>query len=393
MARRTHALLLLICAIVTLQVACRADDQQEEPDRSLVRKEAVVPAGQVIDRDYFAYGQRVDIAGTVNGDVYAAGGDVIVNGTINGDLLAVGGTITVTGTIAHDARVAGGTVTVSGDIGSNLTVAGWTVLLTPQAVIRGRVVAAGNQLELASPVARDAKVAARDLDVASRIRGNVTAAGEVIRLTSRARVDGNLIYWSRTEASIDNQASVSGKLSRREIPWKLFPSPDDFIVAFAGLQVAVTLVNFVSTLCLGLLAIRYYPTTVQQALNHLTQRPMKSLGVGFLALVLLLILTVILAVTIVGFPLAVILLAWYLFMLYVCRIIIMTWIGLVLFEKFGKGDYPRSAFFVGLTLYSLLTFVPIVGELIALVVILFGLGTLFMAKRDVYRAANARALM
>jgi hypothetical protein len=44
-----------------------------------------LPAGQVIDHDYFAAGPLVQISGTINGDLYAAGGQVLIDGRVDGD--------------------------------------------------------------------------------------------------------------------------------------------------------------------------------------------------------------------------------------------------------------------------------------------------------------------
>ena len=37
-------------------------------------RQVTVPASQVVDGDYFALGQMVEISGTINGDLYASGG-------------------------------------------------------------------------------------------------------------------------------------------------------------------------------------------------------------------------------------------------------------------------------------------------------------------------------
>ena len=359
---------------------------------SLIRERVVVPAGKVIDRDYVVYGRSVQISGTVNGDVYAAGGQVVIDGTINGDLLAAGGTVTISGTVAQDARLAGRKIAVSGAIGRNITAAGANVQLTPSATVRSGIIAGGGNVDIAARVAGDAKIGARSILVSSLVEGNLTAAAETIRLTSQATVSGNLVYWSRNSPSIDDHATISGKLIRRELPQTVL-SPEDLFLAMVGLKLGVVIASFVSTLVLGLLLIRYYPVSTQQALLHLRQRPFVSLGVGILTLILTPFLAMLLVVTVVGIPLAAIIFTWYLIVVYVCRIVVILWAGLLLFRSFGKGEPARSAFVVGLLLYSLLTLVPILGALLSLLVILFGLGTVVMAKRDIYRATRYQDLV
>ncbi|MGH7231562.1 MAG: hypothetical protein ACREJU_09425 [Nitrospiraceae bacterium] len=383
----------LIALVAGLPLASQGVDQNGNPDNSLLREHMVVPAGKVIDRDYIAYGHTVEISGTVNGDVYAVGGQVLIDGTINGDLLAAGGTVIISGTIAHDARLAGGRVIVSGAIGRNVTVAGANIEFTPLATIRGGIIAGGDAVGIAAPVTQNVKIGARNITVSDRIGGNLTAATETLRLTSGSAVTGNVTYWSRNPASVDDQAVVAGRIIRRDFPQSVLPSPEDLVLAIAGLKLGAVTVNFVSTLVVGLIAIRYYPASTQQALIHLTRRPFICLGVGLLALVLVPLVAIGLAVTIVGIPLAFILLAWYLVAVYVCRIVIILWAGLILFRRWGDPERARSAFVAGLLLYSFLTFVPILGALVALLVILFGLGTVLLAKRDLYRATAYQELV
>ncbi len=258
--------ILVASLLITMPADTGADDQDQRTEIGPLRRHVIVPAGQVINRDYFAFGEIVEISGTVNGDVYAAGAHVVVDGTVNGDLLAAGGTVTISGTVAHDARVAGGQVTISGQIGGNMTVGSGHVELTPSAVIRGSAVAGGGHVELAAPVERDVKIGAGTVIVSNRIGGNMTAAAGTIRLTSKAVVAGNLIYWTHNLVSIDDQASVRGKTIRREIPEDVMGSIQNLLAIFAGLKLAVTAASFVSTLILGLLLFRFYPISTQQAL-------------------------------------------------------------------------------------------------------------------------------
>lgn len=185
-----HGLILWVIPFLT---AVPVGPVAAQPDNSLEPGEhevTILPAGRVINKDYFAYGERVEISGTVNGDVYAAGGQVLVDGVVNGDLLAAGGTVIISGKISQDARIAGGQVTINGEIARNLTVAGGNINLTNTAVVHGGVVAAGGTVVLAVPVGRDARVAAGNLTVSDTINGDLHAAAGKIRLTSKAAVGG-----------------------------------------------------------------------------------------------------------------------------------------------------------------------------------------------------------
>jgi cytoskeletal protein CcmA (bactofilin family) len=345
-----------------------------------------LPAGAVVNKDYFAYGERIEISGTVNGDVYVAGGQVLIDGKINGDLLAAGGMISVSGAVSQDARIAGGKVTVNGDIGRNLTVAGGNVELTHSAKVRGGLVLAGGAVGLAAPVGKDAKIAAGNVTVSGAVNGNLHAAAGELRLTSNAEVSGNLTYWSGKPASIDPGAKVGKDVTRKTVPE--FPSPNagKLLGVLAGFLLFVKLVSFVSTLILGLLWIYLFPRYMQSAVSTLRKKPWASLGIGFAVFVITPVTAGLLAVTLVGIPLALIVTAVYFIAIYLVRVLAILWVGSGLFKWMGRPIHEAWALTIGLVIYSVLTLIPFIGGLVTMLVVLLGLGAALLGLREDYRA-------
>ena len=111
-------------SIVAIVLFFSTATAQERASQSGSRRGVTVPASEVVNGDYFAFGGTVEIAGTINGDLYASGGQVVIDGTVNGDVLVAGGRVSLSGTVSQDVRAAGGQVTISGNVGRNLTVAG-----------------------------------------------------------------------------------------------------------------------------------------------------------------------------------------------------------------------------------------------------------------------------
>lgn len=364
---------------------------QDEHSNAAEREVVILPADVVINRDYFAYGERVEISGTVNGDVYAAGGQILVDGTINGDLLAAGGAITISGTVSQDARIAGGQIAINGPIGRSLTVAGGNVDLNDSAAVGRSVVAAGGRVRVSAPVAADAKIAAGSVTVSNAVKGDLHAATGDLRLTSRAAIAGNLTYWSQTEASIDPGATVAGVVTRKTLPEHVGPKPGTLFAAVAGLLVLAKLVSVASTLVLGLLFLYVLPRYTGSAVAVLRQRPWASLGIGFIAFVVTPAAAGILLITVLGAPLGLLVAALYLVALYVVRVFAIVWVGTAVFAWMGKQVRPVWALVIGLVLYAIATLIPFIGWFVAFLVILFGLGASLLADRALYLTAKERA--
>ncbi|NIO08898.1 MAG: hypothetical protein GTO40_13140, partial [Deltaproteobacteria bacterium] len=217
---------------------------QEEVVQTWYGQPVSVPASQIINGDYFAYGPLVEVSGTVNGDVYAVGGQILIDGQVNGDVLIAGGQVTISGSVSQDARVAGGQVSFSGTIGRNLTVAAGNVELAPSAVVRGGLVGAGGSIHVAAPLGRGIKVAAGSLILSNRVPGNVYAAVQSLRLTSRADVQGDINYYSHREASVDSGAKLKGKLTRSIPPDLPRLGREKVLAAMAGWGLFMIAVSF-----------------------------------------------------------------------------------------------------------------------------------------------------
>lgn len=382
-------LVAVILLLSPLLVYANDHDHEEASDWKI----SSLPAGEVINRDYFAYGESVEISGTVNGDVYAVGGQVLVDGTINGDLLAAAGKIIISGDISQDARIAAGRVTIDGNIERNLTLAGCQIELTKTGRIQGGMVAAGCDIHVAGDVGRDVKLGAGSVTVSNNIGGNASVAARSIRLTSNADVGGDFTYRSNHSPSIDEQAKIAGSIFKRDFPKADLPSKEEMFAVWAGMKLFVTLASFTSTLALGLLLIHFYPKFSQRAVSQIKDRPLASIGMGFIVLIVTPALIGLLGITLLGIPLAAFLTFVFLIYLYLGRIFVIAWAGQAIFEKLGKGDYEKWAFTSGLVLYSLLALIPFVGGVITFLVIVCGLGTILLAKKEVYVEARNHGLI
>jgi cytoskeletal protein CcmA (bactofilin family) len=352
------------------------------------RRSPSVPASETVEGDHFALGPLVTISGTVNGDVYGFGGQVVVDGKVNGDLLVAGGRVSISGSVSEDVRVAGGQLSISGDVGKNLTVMGGNVELARSASVGGNIVAAAGNVHLAAPVKGAAKIAAGALILSNKIGARIDAAVGKLRITSNAEIGGDVNYYSDREAEVDAGARLQGKLLRNEPPPLPRPSAAKIFIFFTGLGIFILLTGFTSTLIVGLLSQRYLPKYHQAAADTLKTRPWTALGLGFVAAIVIPVVCAVLFSMVLTIPLAVILTAAFAIVIFWGRIFVISRMGEAII-----GPKRGWAFLVGLVLYYFIAFIPIVGWLFVLLVVLAGLGAELMARKNFYLEARARELL
>ena len=382
--KKITILLLTFLLLLPLVVASTALADNNRNKTEVV----VLGADEVVDDDYLAAGERVEIFGTINGDLYAAGGVVIISGVINGDILAAGGVVTIAGEVAQDVRILGGTVDITGDVGGSVSFGAGEVNISESAIIGGSVVGGAGNVVVSGPVAKGMKVGAGSLTLSNSVGGSVETGVDDLRLTPQAQVDGDLIYWSTLNASIDETASISGTVTKKMPvqPSSTRQQEAEINSAMYGFRIY----GFLTALLFGFLFVHFFPKYATDTAAVIAKRPWKSMGYGFLTLVFIPIILVMILVTIVGIPIAMFGTFIYIMYIYLAKFFAMVWVGSYTLDKVKKTNTPKRAFIVGLLVYSILKLIPVVGFFTTTVFLFAGLGASVVSSRKCYGKINIK---
>ncbi len=358
-------------------------------------KTVVLGKDEIVNKDYFAAGDSVTLSGTVNGDAYLAGGNVIVEGTINGDLLVAGGMVEIRGKVSDDVRVAGGQIVISAKIGKNLTVAGGTVNLTDSAKINGSLAAGTGKISVFSPVGKDLNIGGGQVILGNTIGGDVRAGVGQLTLTPNAKVSGDLTYWSDAQAQIQSGAQVLGQTTHNLPPAKTSKEvrPARILGIFTGASLALKVASFLWALVIGLLLLKFFPVYTHRTVGVMIKKPWACLGLGLSVLILTPIIFLILLITVLGIPIALILLVTFLIIVYLVKIFVSILVGQKILRNFGAKAGSNWALLLGLVIYGIVTLIPIIGPVVSLLVVIFGLGAVFLEERDFYRQLRSKNLV
>lgn len=294
---------------------------------------------------------------TVSEDLQAVGGTVVVRGTVEGDLQAFAGTVVLeeSGTVTGDVQGAAGSVTIAGEVGEDLEIAGGSLDITETATIGG-----------------DVDTGAGSFTLAGQVDGTVRVGAGSILLGSTASVGGDFLYDGDFEqapgATVDGEVRQDASISGAEF---------DGLPAVAGwLFTAYTLAL---TLVFGAILLLLMPGVARAVARDTRERPARTAGAGLLALIAGPALFVVLLLTIVGIPLA---------LLWILVYVLLLFVGFVLGEYavgawlLSLADYENRwlALLVGVLVVFALGLVPFVGGIVEFVVLLLGLGALATAS-------------
>ena len=153
------------------------------------------------------------------------------------------------------------------------------------------------------------------------------------------------------------------------------------------------LLGFAALLLLGAAAIApsawWWSTRVADTLRR---RFAGSLLAGLVSVLVVPLLSALLAATVIGIPLAIVVFACYVGVLLLSGVFVSLRIGAWVMQRGGRPGASRYArLAVGALLLSLLAALPWIGWLAWLLVPLLGMGALLLERRDAWRGDSAPA--
>ena len=189
-------------------------------------------------------------------------------------------------------------------------------------------------------------------------------------------------------------ASVSGAVTKNTLEKyglddkDIAAAKEEFAAAQKGFGTVGRFISFFSTLLVGLLLINFFPKYSSSTVDTLKQQSLKSLGIGFVTLILVPMLILTLLITVIGVPLAFMLLSIYSIYIYLSKIFVVLFAGGFLLKKVGNKISTRWAFVLGLVVYSVLVSIPTLGGFVKFAVLLFGLGAMVLTCKEIYTSAK-----
>lgn len=355
--------------------------QQSEPLPIMV--EEASPAAQNQGGEdtgpHFFGGENVTVDQDLQGDVYVGGGQVKITGNITGDVLVAGGQVTVSGDVSEDIRVAGGEVTIEGTVGKNVTAAAGRVYFSPDSVVNGSVVIGAGQADFAGTVSGKTMVGVGELVANGVFNQSIHGWVGNGQVGSQAQVVGDVSLMSEEEVNIHQEASIAGRRDIRVVEVKKEAEE----AAKQSSKVGWFVFSLLSGLLAGAAFIYLFPDTTKTLSSYILEAPAATAGWGLVKLFLTPWVLVLLFLTVIGVPLAIIFLAKYLLLFMVSGWIVGYAVGQKVAEQ-SKAELLRSPFMqyaVGLLIVLVANRLPVIGGWVTFIVLLFGFGSVLQLEK------------
>jgi hypothetical protein len=295
----------------------------------------------------FLSGDQPVVDTPIPDDVVATGGTVTVRAPVD-SLTVAGGMVTVDAPVAGDVVAASGTLIVNGDVGGKVLAAGGEIELNgnaTNALVTGGAVRIGED----AVIERDAVISAGEVVNEGSVLGNLMVSGETFRNNGTA---GNVTFEEQQG-----------------------PGP-----ALPGLFAVLTAIG---ALILGLLIIKFFPGPFAAVVREVEKSPVVLTVLGFLAIIVTAILLLIVAITVVGLPIALVGGLLFIVALLISSLFVAYALGDVIASRTGWRPGPVGIFILGFVILQILIFIPLLGALVQVGAISLGYGGILYALRGV----------
>lgn len=356
----TAILLILLIAAPSSAVQIKSGDMVSVP-------------GGAAKGPLFVSGNSLIVNADVDGDVFAAGQTVVINGNVDGDVIAAANSVRVNGNVRGDIRVAASSIEVGGQINGSITGAGSNISLKEGAIVKKDVLLFGDSIELFSPIEGQAMGSAKQMHINAPIKGDVQIWDVQNLLIGPSTVlEGQLSYRSDKPAQIAPEAEI-GKVIHLAPRSKLENINGGFswFTAILWLSAGVLLWG---------VAYLLFPAWLPRMGSLAANEPGAALGWGFLMLLLTPFAIFILMITVVGIPVALLLLLFYIIVLSASKLIVGDFLARCL-SHYLKWDGKMPfiiPFLIAFVTLILVSKVKILGFIVSLGTASFALGMIVL---------------
>ncbi len=303
----------------------------------------------------------ISIDTAVADDIIAAGNMISINAPVDSAIVA-GGTVNINAPVKGDVIAAGGQVYLNADVGGKVVAAGGSVNLGGN--ISTNLVAVGSQVNIlpGKTVQRDALIGGGQVVNAGRVNGTLTVSANQFNNTGSA---GNVKFYKAEDRS---------------------PKREDYDMGFN----IFSLLALLGYLILGLILVKYLPGIFQAVDEEMSRSTLLKTFLGFVMIIASIIAVLLVAVTVVGLPIALISALLFFAALMLSGTFVSFSLGKWICEraKIKQGDLVY--FVIGFVILNVLSLLPFVGGLVSLISMSLGFAALLYAARRLATVGQAK---
>jgi cytoskeletal protein CcmA (bactofilin family) len=365
-------------------------------------EDVFVSQDESLTEDLALFAATISVDGYVDADVIAFSRSIFITGVINQDFQGGAETVDLTGQVGDDFRVGARYVDVRGPVGDDaiafcqrftLSNSGrvggearvWCAETYFHGDVDGNLRATCERAEFYGHIGGDMAIEATSIKIASAVDGDADLKAETVVLLPGCTINGDLVYSSPNEIEIQEGAQVLGQIERRpvKVTAEERKPPKEFLEGLGAIWVFLKVAFFVGQIIVGLILLGLFRKRSVLMASSFSGHIWKSLGIGIVFVCCALFASLILPFTVIGLPLAIVLICFSLIIWYLSSVVVGLALGGHMVGAFKELSTGRlvGGLILGLFILRALSFIPVLGFITQLFVVLAGMGAILISMR------------
>ncbi|MEN8237704.1 MAG: hypothetical protein ABFR53_00745 [Actinomycetota bacterium] len=260
----------------------------------------IITDEEVVNEDVYVTSVRSTIEGVIDGDLTIFTGDLTISGTVTGSVTVFSsGSVVVspTGSIGGSLNGAAIRATIDGTVADDVFITAPSVVVSSTGTVGRDAMLFGGTARIEGSVDRDVRGRTLRLVVDGDVGGDIDVATQKLEFGPASAVGGDVLYRSPADVRGAGEATIGGTLTR-------LPTQSNFV--YGVLLSLANVVGFFGFVVAGIVVLWLVKGTSARATGNVLVHPIKTLAVGIGTVIAFPVVIVVLAMTLVGIPLAVI---------------------------------------------------------------------------------------
>ena len=338
----------------------------------------------IISDDLWLAARSIEIKGQAKNDLFLLAGaeswnekegTIRLAGRFENDIWAIGTKVELNGFVRDHVRLLAKNITIAGTVSNDSIFIGNSVQVTGSAQFDRETLIFGEHVVLEGNIGGNVMVLCKSATLSGHFGGNVRVMATDIVVLPQARIGGDLIYRSPAEVVLDKGVVLGGKLEReqealkQEQGRKLFSWPSLMMQAWL----------FFGAMCVGAFVLFLFPAFVDESAAQIRNSFWKSMLVGFVMVGLVPMACFFLAVSLIALPLAMLMAASLMILMYTSKILVGLMIGMLIVRRRPAGLKAFPVMGLGLALLYAAAGAGLSGAIVSFFIICLGLGGMTLA--------------
>lgn len=339
-------------------------------------------AEENFEGNLFQAASDLTIEGRVAGDIFAAGNKVTINGEISGSVFAAAQEIIIgdRAKISGNLYLAASTISFAGQAENNLYAFGSIINSSDKSNVAQDFYAFGGNLNISGEIKRDLRGSTGTAVLKTTVGRDVQFYDiNKLNLEKGTAIGGNLTYRSENNAQIADGVTIGQKTEKLKPVTTKKEKGNAILDWFA--KAVYGLFAFLIT---ALLIVFVFPNKTKMISESIAQKFGINLLAGLIILIVAPIISLMLFFTLIGIPVAFILLIVYGVILYIGKLFVGVIAGRYLIDKFFPKWNKKTRLIIGTLkgagVIYVLTLIPILGGIIGFLATLLALGAIWTER-------------